>query len=120
HFMGETLEPFDEDRLIPAYGFGDSKTKHHKVFNLKKIDEPCNGFREVIAVYNAVTPSIVLSGPTSFAPIIYHAIEIVKHTGSYHILVIVTDGAVNDNGLTEKAVIAASVYPLSIITIGVG
>jgi E3 ubiquitin-protein ligase RGLG len=118
--IGETLEPFDEDKLIPVYGFGDIHTKNTKVFNLKQRREPCKGFQEVIEVYNKITPNILLSGPTSYAPIIRHAINIVKQCGSYHILIIVTDGAVVDKQNTIESIIEASKYPLSIVAIGVG
>ena len=30
--MGETLEPFDDDGIIPAFGFGDVSTKDKSVF----------------------------------------------------------------------------------------
>lgn len=33
--LGETLQPLDEDGLIPAYGFGDAKTKGDSIFPLK-------------------------------------------------------------------------------------
>lgn len=33
--LGETLEPFDEDGIIPVYGFGDFKTKDKTIFELK-------------------------------------------------------------------------------------
>ena len=37
-----------------------------------------------------------LSGPTSFAPAIYHAIRVVRESrGQYHILIIVADGQVS-------------------------
>ena len=119
-YLGETLEPFDEDHKIPAYGFGDFFTKHKKVFNLKSAGTQCEGFKEVIEAYNAIMPLVTLSGPTSFAPIINHSLEIIKHIGTYHILIIITDGAVDDSGATEAAIIEASKYPLSIVVVGVG
>jgi E3 ubiquitin-protein ligase RGLG len=118
--VGKTLEPFDEDKLIPAFGFGDINCKNFYVFNIKSDRSSCNTFNEVLEYYNKITPLIKLSGPTSFCPIIERAIEIVKKTGNYHILVIVTDGEVIDIKQTEEAIIKASNYPLSIITIGVG
>lgn len=32
--LGETLEPFDDDGAIPAFGFGDTFTRDHSVFSL--------------------------------------------------------------------------------------
>lgn len=34
--LGETLQPLDEDGLIPAYGFGDARTKGDSIFPLKE------------------------------------------------------------------------------------
>ena len=34
--LGETLGPFDEDGIIPAFGFGDQKTKDKSVFSFKE------------------------------------------------------------------------------------
>ncbi|KAA6363469.1 MAG: putative Copine family protein 2, partial [Streblomastix strix] len=32
HLLGETLEPFDDDHIIPTFGFGDMQTSDKKVF----------------------------------------------------------------------------------------
>jgi E3 ubiquitin-protein ligase RGLG len=45
--LGQTLAPFDDDNKIPAYGFGDSKTRDHDVFPFLEDEKPCNGFQEV-------------------------------------------------------------------------
>eukprot|EP00761_Pharyngomonas_kirbyi_P014935 gb/GECH01014966.1/.p1 GENE.gb/GECH01014966.1/~~gb/GECH01014966.1/.p1 ORF type:complete len:284 (+),score=74.73 gb/GECH01014966.1/:1-852(+) len=124
--IGRTLEQFDEDKYIPVFGFGDQNTKNHSVFPLAP-DETgryCYGFPEVLETYSRVTPQIILSGPTSFAPVIRKAISIVQDTShgkpEYHILVIVADGAVVNIQDTVDAIVEASSYPLSIICVGVG
>jgi len=118
--IGRTLEPFDEDHEIPVFGFGDSVTTDRAVFPLKADGSPCFGLVEIHGRYNEIASQIVLSGPTSFVPLIRRAIEIVTSTRQYHILVILTDGEVSDPDATGRAIVEASFYPLSIIAIGVG
>jgi len=67
-----------------------------------------------------VVRRVTLSGPSSLAPIIRKAVDIVRQTGKYHILVIITDGQITKESETIKAVIEASAVPLSIIAVGVG
>ena len=119
--IGEGLQDLDEDHLIPAFGFGDENTKDHGVFSL--IDEsPCKGIDEVLARYTRTVGCVALSGPTSFAPIIRKAIEIVQQTGKYHLLLIIADGRVENKQdfETRAAIVDASNYPLSIVLVGVG
>jgi len=121
--VGRTLEEFDDDRLIPAYGFGDATTGDRKCFPFHANDEPSRGVQEVLLRYRQIAQSATLAGPTSFAPVIHQAIELVKKEESYHILVIVADGQVTDaspEGETARAIIEASHYPLSIVVVGVG
>ncbi|RHY57899.1 hypothetical protein DYB34_003397 [Aphanomyces astaci] len=120
HIMGRTLEVFDDDKLIPALGFGDSKTGSASCFSLSADGEPCHGFDEVLYRYAQVTPTLQLSGPTNFAPVIEEAIRIVERTRQYHILIIVADGQVSNEKETRDAIVAASNYPLSIVMVGVG
>jgi len=127
--MCKTLAHFDDDGFIPAYGFGDSRTKDKSVFPFLidnfGHDMPCVGLDGILQVYNQIVMDIhnqfvQMSGPTTFVPLINKAIEIVKATKSYHILLIICDGCVNDVRGTTDAIIAASEYPLSIICVGVG
>ncbi|KAK2947179.1 putative Mitogen-activated protein kinase [Blattamonas nauphoetae] len=117
--LGETLEPFDDDHIIPTFGFGDAYTADKSVFPFYPDKEP-HGFREVLERYVQITPGITMSGPTSFAPIVNKTIEIVKQRKGYHILVIVTDGQVTSEAETIEAIREASKYPISIVCIGVG
>lgn len=128
--IGSTLEHFDDDKLIPAYGFGDASTTNKSVFPFLRdaqtgMECPCYTFAQVSELYNIIINDISLgkiqmSGPTSFAPLIYKAIEIVRRENSYHILLIVCDGAIDNPKETIDAIVKASKYPLSIICIGVG
>ncbi|CAF3751188.1 unnamed protein product [Rotaria sp. Silwood1] len=118
--VGRTLEKFDSDTLIPAFGFGDRTTVDRKIFPLRPDGSYCKGFRGVLEAYNKITPKVRMAGPTNFAPLIKEAIRIVKKTGQYHILVIVADGQVTNERQTKEAIVEASNYPLSIVMIGVG
>ncbi|XP_022750913.1 E3 ubiquitin-protein ligase RGLG3 isoform X2 [Durio zibethinus] len=131
--IGQTLSPFDEDNLIPCFGFGDASTHDNSVFSFYPDHRPCHGFEEALGRYREIVPHLKLAGPTSFAPIINAAIDIVdRSNGQYHVLVIIADGQVTRNPntphgrlspqeqATVDSIVAASHYPLSIILVGVG
>ena len=75
---------------------------------------------QVLQLYNEVVRRVTLSGPSSLAPIIRKAVDIVHQTGKYHILVIITDGQITRQLETVAAVVEASAVPLSIVAVGVG
>ncbi|KAK4285616.1 hypothetical protein QN277_002291 [Acacia crassicarpa] len=131
--IGKTLAPFDDDNLIPCFGFGDATTHDQEVFSFHGDHSSCHGFEEVLACYQNVVPHLKLSGPTSYGPVIEAAIDIVeKNRGQFHVLVIIADGQVTrsvncDDGelspqeqKTIQAIVDASSYALSIVLIGVG
>jgi len=125
--IGRTLEAFDDDNLIPAFGFGDRATTDKAVFALGGGggggdfgNATCSGFDDVLHKYEAAARRVVLSGPTSFVPLIDQAVSIVQNTGAYHILLIVADGQVSNRRANVDAIVRASHYALSIVMIGVG
>ncbi|XP_061362149.1 E3 ubiquitin-protein ligase RGLG2-like [Gastrolobium bilobum] len=131
--IGKTLSSFDEDNLIPCFGFGDASTHDQEVFSFFPDERICHGFEEVLARYRELVPQLKLAGPTSFAPIIEMAITIVEQSGGqYHVLLIIADGQVTRSVDTEhgqlssqekktvEAIVKASEYPLSIVVVGVG
>ncbi|CAK9863244.1 unnamed protein product [Sphagnum jensenii] len=133
NIIGQTLSPFDEDNLIPCFGFGDASTHDQKVFSFFADHRPCAGFEEALSRYRAIVPKLRLAGPTSFAPIINAAVDIVEESGGqYHVLIIIADGQVTrsidtapenlspQERMTIDAIVAASAYPLSIVLVGVG
>ncbi|KAL1542020.1 E3 ubiquitin-protein ligase rglg2 [Salvia divinorum] len=131
--IGRTLSKFDEDNLIPCFGFGDASTHDQEVFSFFPDERFCEGFEEVMSRYRELVPQLRLAGPTSFAPVIEMAITIVEQSGGqYHVLVIIADGQVTRSVDTDRgqlspqekktvdAIVKASEYPLSIILVGVG
>lgn len=131
--IGRTLSAFDEDNLIPCYGFGDASTRDQEVFSFYRDNRPCNGFEEALQRYRELAPHLQLSGPTSFAPMIEIATSVVDSTGGqYHVLLLIADGQVTHGTDTRSgklspqerdtinAIVKASGYPLSIVMVGVG
>lgn len=116
--IGKTLATFDEDNLIPVYGFGDVRTKANSVFSFSA--GPCVGLDGALTAYRSAMPHVRLSGPTSFAPLIDQVCEDVRRNKEYTILLILTDGCVSSPTETEKAIIRASKLPISIVCIGLG
>ncbi|CAH1801528.1 unnamed protein product [Owenia fusiformis] len=118
--LGQTISAFDDDSLIPAYGFGDVMTQDQDVFPFKPDSSSCQDFHEVLEYYNDIARTVTLGGPTNFAPLIYRAMDIVRDTEEYHILVIIADGQVTEEDHTIQAIVKASLCALSIIVVGVG
>ncbi|KAG0475913.1 hypothetical protein HPP92_012754 [Vanilla planifolia] len=131
--IGQTLSAFDDDNLIPCFGFGDASTHDQDVFSFFPDGRPCNGFSEALSRYREIVSQLRLAGPTSFAPIIEMAMSIVEQSGGqYHVLLIIADGQVTRSVDTQSghlssqerrtvdAIVKASEFPLSIVLVGVG
>jgi hypothetical protein len=77
----------------------------------------------VIKVYHNCLDKLTFAGPTYFSPIIRNVINKVKEKKNdleYNILMILTDGNIDDLQNSIDAIVEASFEPLSIIIVGVG
>ena len=74
-------------------------------------------------LYRQALKGTSLSGPTYFKYILSVVLEYMKanmQMQMYHILLILTDGAIHDMKETKDLIVECSTYPLSIIIIGIG
>mmetsp|Transcript_5960 Transcript_5960/g.7865 ORF Transcript_5960/g.7865 Transcript_5960/m.7865 type:complete len:593 (-) Transcript_5960:157-1935(-) len=130
--IGRILEHYDDDNLFPVYGYGakesrNSATDHCFAVNANEADPNCMGVQGILDAYHACLNRVILHGPTLFAPLINNCAAIARSTltndpsnQTYYVLLILTDGIINDMENTTQAIVEASDLPLSIIIIGVG
>jgi len=126
--MSSSSAPDDEMEAetypIHVFGFGDMSTKDISVFpfilSRNLTPQPCKGFNEVLKRYLQTTPNIIPSRPSSFGPVIRESIKLIKETNSYHVLVILTSGHIDNIEDTKLALKEASLVSLSIIVVGIG
>jgi hypothetical protein len=106
---------------IDAFGFGDVHTQDRDVFAfLPPGSAPAASVGAVVARYREITPEIVASGPTAYAPALRRAAALVGERERAHALVIVADGAPARWNATVEALCAASGAPLYVVCVGVG
>ena len=60
YLICKTLSVFDDDHMIPCYGFGDVLTRDKKLFSFKDNDEPCYGLEEVQVMIILISMYIIL------------------------------------------------------------
>ena len=128
-YCGDIVAYYDYDQMFPVYGFGAVvKGSYNKeasmCFNLNFLDNPeIYTIANVIKAYHECIEKdkITFSGPTEFAPIIQAVISRINEKDfNYHILMILTDGVIDDLQETIDALVYASVLPLSVIIVGIG
>eukprot|EP00798_Chlamydomonas_sp_ICE-L_P032734 gene32734-33874_t len=115
--IGKTLADFDDDKMIPCYGFGDGPTSFAPaIYQAMRIVQQSNNQYHILL--------LIADG---------QAMRIVQQSNNqYHILLLIADGQVTrPSGLSssqlssqERATITAieqaSYLPLSIVMVGVG
>ena len=132
----EILAPYDADQLFPVYGFGGipdilngkRNTIVSHCFNINFQENPeIHGIENILNAYRQSLNMVTLSGNTKFSIFLNKVISNInkdlKHKRSenhYYILLILTDGVVNDLKDTTDLIVEASSLPLSIIIVGIG
>ena len=132
----EVLAPYDADQLFPVYGFGgiplyingrpNNKVSHCFNINFEE-DAEIHGVENILSTYRESLSKVVLSGNTKFSFILKKVISNInkdlkyrKSENHYYMLLILTDGVVNDLKDTIDLIVEASFLPLSIIIVGIG
>ena len=122
---GNIVGHYDYDKIFPCFGFGAKINNTPKqLFNLNFQENPDIAYIDgIIKAYHNAIKIVKFWGPTNFAPIIREMNRIIKeqkHKLKYHILMILTDGMIDDIDDTIDELVAGSFLPLSVIIIGVG
>lgn len=124
------LGPYDRNQRIPVYGFGGKVlgkgVSHCFALNFDESNPECKGAQGVLDAYHQSFKRVLLSGPTYFSEILQMAY--VRGLNSrfdatrqqYTILVILTDGVIDDMRQSIAHIVNMSDLPISIIIVGVG
>lgn len=124
--VGSVLEPYDTDSHWPVFGFGGKppgETSVNHCFPLTgNLQAPCvQGVEQTLGLYRSVMPNIKLSGPTKFAPILTTFRNwCAKCSNVYNVLLILTDGMINDMVETKNVLCELAKLPCSVIIVGIG
>ena len=122
---GNIMAYYDYDQLFPCYGFGAKiNNTPTPLFNLNFQQDPnINLIPNVIQEYHKALSLVKLWGPTHFGPILKATNDMIRAENDklkYNVLMILTDGMIDDVDNTINELVAGSFLPLSVIIIGVG
>ena len=135
----DILSPYDADQLFPVYGFGgipsilngipnENNNKASHCFNINFEEKAeIRGIDNVLKIYRESLRKIKLSGNTKLGYILKKVMKNIiydlkhkKYENHYYILLILTDGQINDIEDTKDLIVEASRLPLSIVLVGIG
>lgn len=131
--VGKVLEAYDSDKKYPVYCYGgvkqrpDGTWKRDKyLFNMHPEEKEVEGVAGILQLYRQRIKNLKFAGPTNLAQSILTGAQIAtkancsQENQKYTILLILTDGMIDDMRETVSAIIDASRLPLSVIIVGIG
>ena len=141
HYLGQSMNDYEQaiqacgmicayydyNQKFPVYGYGallHGDNSANMCFNVNFQQEPeIYTIDNVLKEYRKSFSFLQLAGPTNFAPLVRKVVDNIKAENNrlrYHILLILTDGIINDEQDTMDALVDGSFLPLSVIIIGIG
>ena len=129
--IGSALFQYDRDAQIPVYGFGAkmpiigvNDTKDFFYIQTSELAY-ASSIPQALKLYESAFEYIELAGPCRLSPGIKSTAEWVKGVAAvdhlfYAVLLILTDGEVEDMEETKAAIVDASWLPMSILIVGIG
>ena len=128
---GDIVAYYDFDQKFPVFGFGgkfygNPVVDHCFPLNGNPNDPEIEGIDGILQTYRTVLNNTELWGPTHFHHFIQKMNDTVKQDiqrenyNVYNILMILTDGIIEDMDDTINALVESSFLPISVIIIGIG
>jgi hypothetical protein len=127
---GRILAMYDSDKIYPVFGFGAILPEQKEIchcfpITLAADNNPnIKGIHNIVKCVKDIVPKLTFSEPTLFAPtlrVIFDTIRSVGNKGlSYHVVLLLTDGVIDDMDDTIDEIVNAATLPVSIVIVGVG
>ena len=128
---GDIIANYDYDKMYATYGFGGKfygslEVNHCFPLSGNENNPEIFGIDGVLTRYREALKNSQLHGPTYFHYFIEKMNKKVlkqvesKNFNTYHILMILTDGIIEDTDETVNALVQSSFLPISVIIIGIG
>lgn len=137
--VGDIIAQYDSLKMYPAFGFGAALPPEFKdparptiepLFHLNYTSTHpyCVNVASILEHYRQTVAAVRFTEPTRLAPVIAHTTAIADRYSTaaadagkhYFVLLILTDGGVDDLPETVAAIVAASSRPMSIVIVGIG
>ncbi len=128
--VGNVLTPYDDDQNFPCFGFGaklppSGRVSHCFALNGNEENPEVKGLDGILQAYNQTLSRATLYGPTIFSQVLCKAFEMAgphctQDVQRYQILMLLTDGVLDDLEASIDEIVRKNDMPLSIIIVGVG
>eukprot|EP01080_Neovahlkampfia_damariscottae_P002551 gene2551-3513_t len=122
--VGNVLNYYDSDKKYPVFGFGgkvNSQLSHCFPCNFQPSQPEVFGVKGILDIYGYAINQVELFAPTLFSPLLKETNRIAeKYQDNYFVVLILTDGVINDMDATIEQIVKASYLPVSIVIIGIG